>query len=152
MGMRLSKATGEIYGSQEEYLETEVLPAMRRIRRYADANMGDKVFEAVTDVSSLSDAIKKATKSENPGLAREYSKTQDFKELISRNTLEVTPEKAKTLTRTEKRIQRKNRIAYDRTRAKNEKLIFVGRKKNGVIYVYDFKRKKMLKTARYKHL
>ena len=81
--MRMSKQTGKMYGSEEEYLNQVVEPAFERIRRYGKGK-GDDAKD-VTDRRTLLDYIQKVTGSSNKGLSDEIIKTDDYQKLVEDN-------------------------------------------------------------------
>lgn len=145
MGMMISKTTGKMYGSQSDYLENEILPAMKRIRIYADANISSKLFRTVTDHDSLVDAIRKTTGSANVNLARQFERTDVYREMVEENRVEKSERVA------EEKVQRETRLSYSKERAKKEKLIFVGRDSRKRLYAYDYELKKRISAQPYRH-
>lgn len=138
-GMIMSKRTGRMYGSEEEYLNQVIVPAFERIRRYGrSSGVSDK---KVVDRESLFEFIEKVTGHENKGLSREITKTNEYDELVSENrSIERVPSAER---------ERATRVSVNKERAKVEKLVFVGRKKNGQLYAYDFKKSRFASTKKY---
>jgi len=81
----LSRRTGKSYGSEEEYIEAEISPAFKRIRKYSQINLGSDLFNKVKDADTLVDAIKEATKNASELFLKDLEKTEDYKILVENN-------------------------------------------------------------------
>lgn len=133
-----------MYGSDEEYLNQVIVPAFERIRKYGRSNgVSDK---KVVDRESLFEFIEKVTGHENKGLSREIAKTDEYDELVSENRqIEEAISEAREFA-VKERIRR---VTVNKERAKEEKLVFVGRKKNEQLYAYDYRKHRFVSTKKY---
>jgi len=141
-GMFMSKTTGRIYGSEEEYLNQVIIPAFERIRRYSkQSGKGDDT--QITSRASLMEYIEDVTGSSNRGLANEIIKTDVYLDHVEENRADRIEK------RQEERIEKAHPVSVNRERAKKEGLVFIGRTKKGWLYAYDFKKKKSVSPKKY---